>query len=102
MKKQIRMGVFETNSSLCHALSICTEEEFEKWKNGDVWWDRWQWGEKKEFIPVDNNMDDDDRQDEGYITYDEFQDLEYEEVFEQKYTTPGGETVVAFGYAGHD
>ena len=98
MKRQIRKHVFETNSSMTHALTICTEEEFEKWKNGEVWWNHWN---SDEFIPVDKNMDD-DREDEGYLTYGEFEDLEYEEVFEQKYTTPGGETVVAFGYAGHD
>ena len=98
MKRQIRIGVFETNSSMCHALSMCTEEEFEKWKNGDIWWDRWE----EEFVPVDNNMNYNDRQDEGYTTYGEFQELEYEEIFEKKYVTPSGETVVAFGYAGHD
>lgn len=100
MKKQIRIGVFETNSSLCHALQMCTQEQFEKWKNGETWWNRWD----DKFIPTDLNQfeDDEDRHDEGYITYEEFRDLEYEELFEQEYTTPNGETIVAFGYAGHD
>ena len=107
MKRQIRLGVYETNSSMCHALSICTEEEFEKWKKGEVWWNRWDIGSLvganvKTFIPMDKDMDDEERQDEGYTTYDEFQELEYEEVLEKEFTTPDGETVVAFGYAGHD
>lgn len=35
MTKQIRMGVFETNSSSTHSMVICTKEEYEKWKNGE-------------------------------------------------------------------
>lgn len=89
MKRQIRMGVFETNSSLCHSLSMCTKEQFEKWKNGEVWWDDWH----NVFTETKN---------EDCITYEEFNDLEYEEIFEKEYTTPNGETVVAFGYAGND
>lgn len=41
MKKQIRRGVFETNSSSTHSLTMCSEEEFEKWKNGEILFDRW-------------------------------------------------------------
>lgn len=32
MKKQIRRGVFETNSSSCHSLTMCSEKEYEKWE----------------------------------------------------------------------
>lgn len=43
--------------------------------------------------------------DEGeYLTYKQFNDwnyLEYE-TFEETYSTPNKETVVAFGYYGHD
>lgn len=39
--KQMRRGVFETNSSSTHSLTICTEEEFEKWRNGELLFDRW-------------------------------------------------------------
>ena len=39
--KQMRRGVFETNSSSTHSLTICTEEEFEKWQNGELLFDRW-------------------------------------------------------------
>lgn len=41
MKRQIRRGVFETNSSSTHSLTMCSEEEFEKWKNGEILFDRW-------------------------------------------------------------
>lgn len=90
MKRQIRMGVWETNSSLCHSLTMCTKEQFEKWKNGEIWWNRWD----EVFTPTDK--------DEDCITYEEFKELEYEEVFEQEYTTPNGEIVIAFGYSGYD
>lgn len=33
MKRQIRMGVFETNSSSTHSLALFNKEEFEKFKN---------------------------------------------------------------------
>lgn len=98
MKQQIRMGVFETNSSLCHSLTMCTKEQFEKWKNGEVWWDQYD----EVFAPIQEDIDEDDREGEGYMTYEEFEELEYEEVFEREYTTPNGEIVVAFGYAGQD
>lgn len=42
MKRQIRRGVFETNSSSTHSLTMCSEEEFEKWKNGEILFDRWE------------------------------------------------------------
>lgn len=41
MKKQIRRGVFETNSSSTHSLTMCDEETFEKWKSGDLMFDKY-------------------------------------------------------------
>lgn len=39
MKIQIRRGTFETNSSSVHSLCICTKEEFDAWKNGELLYD---------------------------------------------------------------
>lgn len=36
MKKQIRIGVFETNSSSTHAVAILNEEEYAKYQKGDL------------------------------------------------------------------
>ena len=36
MKRQIRFGVYETNSSSTHSLTMCSEEEFKQWKNGEL------------------------------------------------------------------
>ena len=33
---QVRTGVFETNSSSTHSLTICLLSDFKKWKNGEV------------------------------------------------------------------
>lgn len=41
MKKQIRRCVFETNSSSTHSLTMCSEEEFEAWKRGELLFDEW-------------------------------------------------------------
>ena len=90
MKKQIRRGVFETNSSTCHALSMCSGEEYEKWKKGELVFDRET--EKDEDSP------------EEYLSQDEY----YEEMgadfetFHASYKLPDGQKVVAFGYYGYD
>ena len=36
MKRQIRTGVFESNSSTTHTLTICSEETYKKWENGEL------------------------------------------------------------------
>lgn len=40
MKRQIRRGVFETNSSSVHSLTMCTSSDYDKWKNGELVWSR--------------------------------------------------------------
>jgi hypothetical protein len=32
----IRRGVFETNSSSTHSITMCSIEEYEKWESGEV------------------------------------------------------------------
>mgnify|MGYP004565480399 FL=1 len=41
---QVRQGVFETNSSSTHTLTICSKDDFDKWKHGDVFWLDNDWG----------------------------------------------------------
>lgn len=36
MKIQIRQGVFETNSSSVHSLTIVAEDDFEKFVKGEM------------------------------------------------------------------
>ena len=37
MKIQIRRNVFETNSSSVHSITMCSKDDFEKWKNSDYY-----------------------------------------------------------------
>ena len=39
MKLSVRKGVFETNSSSTHSLTMCSEDEFDQWKNGKLLYD---------------------------------------------------------------
>lgn len=125
MKKQIRRGVFETNSSSVHSLTMCSGEEYKKWENGEVlyWRDRdkfgtrediieelkimrYSWGNKELYYP-DVNWDNKSEvsnifSDECIKTYEEFfEDWDYE-TFSDSYVTPNGEEVVAFGYYGYN
>ena len=101
MKRQIRRGVFETNSSSVHSLTMCMESDFNKWVTGELVWSRWG----DELVPITDeikkSMEEDERE---YLTYEQFNDYDYidYETFEDSYTTPNGETVKSFGYYGHD
>jgi len=94
MKKQIRYGVFETNSSSVHSLTIVSKEEFERFKNGEMVLDRW--GERLVEAPTKTETDYDE-----YETYDNLGGGEYE-TFIQNYKTKNGDEIVAFGFYGHD
>ena len=45
MKRQIRRGVFETNSSSTHSITMCSGEEYDKWCSGKLLF----WVGKKKF-----------------------------------------------------
>ena len=117
MKRQIRRGVFETNSSSVHSLTMCSREEYDNWKSGKILY--WRWHDKfytrEDIIEelktkswcANVDWDDEDQvdeifSDENIQTCDEFFDDDWFETFCQEYTTPNGEEVVAFGYYGHD
>ena len=84
MKRQIRRGVFETNSSSVHSLTMCTQSDYDRWKNGELIYDYW-----------DGKLISTDELDDDYEQFD-FETYEYD------FTTENGDTVVAFGYYGHD
>lgn len=52
-KTTIRRGVFETNSSSTHSLSIASKEDFDAWVNGKkmVFFDLWNF-EIKDFVSI--------------------------------------------------
>ena len=101
MKRKIRRGVFETNSSSVHSLTMCMESDFNKWVAGELVWSRWG----DELVPITDEIKKSIEEDEReYLTYEQFNDYDYidYETFENSYTTPNGETVKSFGYYGHD
>lgn len=129
MKKQIRRGIFETNSSSTHSITMCMESDYDRWENEGLLL-YMGWGYDKNNKPEENHfytreeaisfektskynkdVDWNDRQkvngllnDNGFFTYDYFWDdyCEYYETYEETMTTPNGENVIAFGYYGHD
>lgn len=98
MRRQIRRGVFETNSSSCHSITMCMKSDYDKWKDGKLVWDDW----KQQLVPVTDETGKDNWN--RYFTYEQFNDYSYidQEKFTDEITTPGGETIVAFGYYGYD
>jgi hypothetical protein len=122
MKKQIRIGVFETNSSSTHSLTIVSSSEYYDWTSGKVLFNN---NSQQPFvtqeeaialmkvqtwrrdIPNFDKMDEDELveelRDNGFYTYQGYQDTyKYLEYFDQHHTTKGGEELVAFGNFGHD
>lgn len=123
---QMRKNVFETNSSSTHSITMCTQDEYDAWANGklllnDGWWGKDNTSEFKDkkfvtreeaediikhnkyYEPTDelSNLSDEELAEnyELYSFYRYFEN-EYLEWFDEKYTTPSGETVVAFGLYG--
>lgn len=126
--RQIRHGVFETNSSSTHSITMCMKSEYDKWKNGELYWNRWDrkfvtkdFIEKEieeyrkeylkhnpDYIQGDEEWDEafdeyinDDKQYYSYKEYCDYEYIDYEK-FSKTFTTPSGEEVVSFGYYGND
>lgn len=38
MKRVIRRGVFETNSSSTHSITMVSSEDYNKWQNGELFY----------------------------------------------------------------
>ena len=115
MKLSVRKGVFETNSSSTHSLTMCSEDEFDQWKNGKLLYDSYneELISKEEVFNIYreneyyNDKTDDEIMDKIYeerefLTFDQFASDEFLESYWDSYTTKSGEKVVAFGQFGYD
>ena len=118
IKRQIRRGVFETNSSSTHSITMCSQEEYDKFKNGELyinWHDSFVTKEeiiediRKERCDFDNLSDEEkDNVIKRYMKdmelrdYESYWDDDYLEGYEDSYTTKSGEKVIAFGKYGYD
>ena len=120
MKKQIRRGVFETNSSSTHSLTMMMKSDYERWHNEKLYlydgsgfrWDlnkpvcktlytRDEAVEFAKYYRADYEIDDEYLRDIDFISWDD-EGSEYLEGFYEEFTTPSGETIVAFGEYGYD
>lgn len=117
MKKQIRAGVFETNSSSTHTLSIMPRKDYERWKSEGLYLSGSKIYTKEEVInelrkhdekfgykPQDYSDEDtfDDARMYDYKMYDEWRDDGYLEIYVKDYTTESGDEIVVFGKYGYD
>ena len=123
MKKQIRRGVFETNSSSTHSLTMMMKSDYVRWEKENLYLfngSGWSWDFNK---PVTNNLytrdeavafvknnryydssyeiDEEYLREMDFISWDD-EGNEYLESFYEEFTTPSGETIVAFGEYGYD
>lgn len=123
MKRQIRRGVFETNSSSTHSLTMMMKSDYERWASENLYLFKgpnWSWDLNKPVINtfytreeavefVKNNkyydssyeIDDEYLKEEGFISFND-EGSEYLESFYEEFTTPLGETIVAFGEYGFE
>jgi hypothetical protein len=95
--KQIRYGVFETNSSSTHSLTICSDEEYEKFVSGEMLFDRIE----ETLVPIAPELFEDDKswQFETYKVYTSPDELEH---FHGEYETKSGDKIHVFGKFGYD
>lgn len=104
---QVRRGVFETNSSSTHTITMCNDETFKKFEDGELWYDCWSdkfvtFENIKAKYPEVHSVDDIEHFCDGqYQTWETFGG-NYYEVFHDSFTTNSGEVVHAFGYFGYD
>lgn len=122
MKRQIRRGVFETNSSSTHSLTMMMKSDYDRWQTEHLYLYEggygWEFNEpvknslytKDEVMKFAKNnryyhseeeIDNEIMRDMGFISWDD-EGSEYLEGFYQEFTTPSGETIVAFGEYGYD
>ena len=125
MKKIIRRGTFETNSSSTHTLTMMMKSDYQKWLSGELYlttgYPSWfgvtelkQLVTKEEAIELlkqykylPSGLD---WNDEEWINdllgeagfRDSNDESEWLEPFYSEFTTPSGEVVVAFGEYGYD
>jgi hypothetical protein len=70
--KQVRHGVFETNSSSTHSITICTEDLYNKFNYGHAYYDRCE-GEIVDASKLsEENLNPDEDGFKRYLTEEEF------------------------------
>lgn len=111
---KIRFGVFETNSSSTHSIVMCSSEEFQAFKTGELLLDHRQCRNNGDFSTIDDAIKWSKRNGftefgkykydpDCFSSYEDFINEEpYMDSFEEHYITRSGEEIVAFGKYGYD
>ena len=123
MKRQIRCSVFETNSSSTHSITMMMKSDYIRWGKENLYlytgsgysWDfdkpvhnaLYTRDEAIKFVKNSRYYKDEYEVDDEYIREMDFISSDdegsyYLETFYDEFTTPSGETVVAFGEYGYD
>lgn len=96
--RQVRYGVFETNSSSTHSIVICTQKEYELFTKNELMYDSYN----KKLVPYTSLLlkTEEDR----YQDYDSFGSSDWGSIksYCHYFTTPSGDEMVAFGEYGYD
>lgn len=125
---KIRYGVFETNSSSVHSLSVAQNDEIEKLKNDELLVNL-SWNHSEYLISYEDAMNElmkylnkyGDEEDKAIIDsgdqeeiyrllyeydiaerFNRYLELGYLEPYEEEFTTKNGDRVLVFGRFGHD
>lgn len=92
--RQVRHGVFETNSSSTHSIVICTKEQYKLFGEKEMMYDRYS----QKLVPYSELLI--KTEPYRYRCENDFgSDLEY---YYHPFTTPSGDEMVAFGEYGYD
>ena len=116
MLMSIRRGVWETNSSSTHSITICSPEQWNDFQNGDLYlFDdevlmtmeeiEQKYKEYMEEHKDRKGLPKDIEQFKRWFdvqTYDEWVDEDYLESYDEEYITPKGEKIICFGKYGRD
>jgi len=107
---KIRKGVFETNSSSTHTLTITSKSVYDSWKSGEIYFNS-DVGELQTMEEMQKTYDEDGNRyydtfeeycEENIKTYDEWRDDDCLETFSHDYTSESGDKIVVFGKYGYD
>lgn len=115
MKKIIRKRTFETNSSSTHSLTFMTRDQFEKWKNEELYKDPnsdelYTKEENKQMIKevaeehgiTEEEVMENYREYDLPVSYEEWCDDEFLETDSYSYTTEHGDEIIAVCKYGYD
>lgn len=95
-KRVVRQGVFETNSSSVHSLTVCDKAEYDRWVAGEMLLDT----NTDKLVDV---KDANSNKKYDYETYEKYNErASNHEEFEETHTTKSGDQIVIFGYSGYD